>query len=292
MMLAGEYNPRQRLPLVPCSDGAGEVIAVGHGVTRVAPGDRVTGIFLQTYLAGPPTRERLRGSLGGPLDGMLAEQVVLPTDGLVKAPPHLSDIEASTLPCAAVTAWNALVEQGGLIAGDTVLVQGTGGVALFALQFTVLLGGRAIVLSSSDEKLHKARALGAWETVNYRTTPDWDAVARTLTAGAGVDHVVEVGGASTLERSIRAVRAGGTISIIGVLGGRTTPVALTPILMQNLRLQGVIVGSRDTFERMNRAVAQHTLRPVVDRVFAFEEAPDAFRYMAEGRQFGKVVIGI
>jgi NADPH:quinone reductase-like Zn-dependent oxidoreductase len=245
MMLAGEYNPRQRLPLVPCSDGAGEVLAIGEGVTRVSPGDRVVSIFLQTYLAGPPSRERLRGSLGGPLDGVLADRVVLAADGLVRAPAHLNHLETATLPCAAVTAWNALLEQGGCTAGDTVLIQGTGGVAIFALQLTVLLGARALVISSSDEKLARAAALGAWQTVNYRSTPDWDAVARTLTGGTGVDHVIELGGAGTLARSIRAVRVGGTISIIGVLAGKAAEVMLPPILMQNLRLQGVIVGSRD-----------------------------------------------
>jgi NADPH:quinone reductase-like Zn-dependent oxidoreductase len=292
LMVRGDYNPRQVLPLVPASDGAGEVLEVGPGVTRVKPGDRVMPIFAQTWVAGAPTRERLRGTLGGPLDGVLADRIVVSADGLVSTPPHLTDLEAATLPCAAVTAWNALAEQGGIRPGDVVLVQGTGGVSIFALQFATLLGARTIVTSSSDEKLGRARALGAWEVVNYRTTPDWDRAARALTNGVGVDHVIEVGGAETFARSLRAVRPGGTISVIGVLGGKTTEVSLTPILMQNLRLQGVLVGSRETFERMNRAIEQHGLRPVVDRVFPWDAAPDAFTWLSQGRHFGKVAIEI
>lgn len=290
LVLTGEYNPRQRLPLVPCSDGAGEVEAVGPGVTRVKPGDRVMSLFSQAWLAGPPTRAKLSATLGGPLDGTLAERVVLSADGLVHTPPHLSDVEAATLPCAGVTAWNALVTQGGLAPGDVVVVQGTGGVSVFALQFGVLAGARVIVTSSSDHKLERARALGAWHTINYRTTPDWDRTVRDLTDRLGADHIVEVGGAGTLARSLRAVRVGGTISIIGVLTGRTAEVMLTPILMQNLRLQGVIVGSRETFETMTRAMAHHALRPIVDRVFGFEEARDAFAWLEAGRHVGKVCI--
>jgi NADPH:quinone reductase-like Zn-dependent oxidoreductase len=292
LMLSGEYNPRQALPLVPCSDAAGEVAAVGPGVTRVKTGDRVLGLFSQAWLAGPPRRDRIRSSLGGPLDGVLADEIVLPEQGLVRTPDHLSDIEAATLPCAAVTAWNALVEQGAISAADTVLVQGTGGVSTFALLFARLHGARVIVTSSSDEKLARARALGASDTINYRTTPDWDKQARAATGHAGVDHVIEVGGADTLARSLRAVRPGGTISIIGVLGGKAAELLLTPILMQNLRLQGVLVGSRDTFETMNRAIAQHRLRPIVDTVFPFDSAPDAFRHLAAGQHFGKVVIAV
>lgn len=292
LMLTGEYNPRQPLPLVPCSDGAGEVEAVGPGVTRVKPGDRVMSLFSQAWLAGPPTRAKLSATLGGPLDGTLAERVALSADGLVHTPPYLSDVEAATLPCAGVTAWNALVTQGGIAPGDVVVVQGTGGVSIFALQFGVLAGARVIVTSSSDEKLERARALGAWHTINYRTTPEWDRAVRDLTDRVGADHIVEVGGAGTLARSLRAIRVGGTISIIGVLTGRTAEVMLTPILMQNLRLQGVIVGSRETFETMTRAMAHHAMRPVVDRVFGFEEARDALAWLASGRHFGKVCIQI
>jgi NADPH:quinone reductase-like Zn-dependent oxidoreductase len=292
LMLTGEYNPRQQLPLVPCSDGAGEVEAVGAGVTRVKPGDRVMSLFSQTWLAGPPTREKLAATLGGPLDGTLAERVVLSADGLVPTPPHLSDVEAATLPCAGVTAWNALVTQGSIAPGDVVVVQGTGGVSIFALQIGVLAGARVIVTSSSDAKLERARRIGAWQTINYRTTPDWDRAVRDLTDRRGADHIVEVGGAGTLARSLRAVRVGGTISVIGVLAGRTAEVMLTPILMQNLRLQGVIVGSRETFEALARAAAHHALRPVVDRVFGFEEAREALAWLAAGRHFGKVCIEV
>jgi NADPH:quinone reductase-like Zn-dependent oxidoreductase len=267
LMVIGDYNPRQPLPLIPCSDGAGEVIAVGPGVTRVKPGDRVMGAFSQTWIAGPPTREKLRGTLGGPLDGMLAERIVLPAEGLVHVPAYLSDVEAATLPCAAVTAWHALVEEAPPVAaGDTVLVQGTGGVSIFALQVARLHGARVIVTSSSDGKLERARALGAWQTINYSTTPDWDKAARAFTGGAGVDHIIEVGGAGTFGRSLRAVRVGGTVTIIGVLAGKTADVTMTLVLMQNLRLQGNLVGSREMFTRMTRAFEQHELallqRPV------------------------------
>ncbi len=292
LVLAGDYNPRQSLPLVPCSDGAGEVVAIGPGVSRVKPGDRVMGVFSQTWIAGPPTRDKLRGTLGSPLDGMLAEHVVLSADGLVHTPAYLSDVEAATLPCAAVTAWHALVELGRLQPGDTVLVQGTGGVSIFALQVARLLGARTIVTSSSDEKLARARTLGAWQTINYRTTPDWEKAARAFTDNVGVDHLIEVGGADTLGRALRAVRIGGTISIIGVLSGKSSQVLLTPILMQNLRLQGVMVGSREMFERMTRAFAQHEARPVVDVVFGFEEVPAAFAHLGAGRHFGKIGVVI
>ncbi len=289
-MVLGQYNPRQPLPLVPCSDGAGDVVAVGPGVTRVKPGDRVMAAFSQTFLAGPPTREKLKGTLGGPIDGTLAEQIVLPADALALTPAHLSDSEAATLPCAAVTAWNALIEQGALTAGDVVLVQGTGGVSIAALQLATLVGARVIVTSSSDAKLERAKALGAWHTINYKTTPEWDKAARGFTQNVGVDHIIEVGGGATLGPSLRAIRIGGTISIIGVLAGVSTEVPLLPILMQNLRLQGVFVGSRETLERMNRAIAQNGLRPVVDKTFAFEDAPDAFAYLGSGQHFGKVGI--
>ncbi|HEY0554266.1 MAG TPA: NAD(P)-dependent alcohol dehydrogenase, partial [Thermoanaerobaculia bacterium] len=194
LTVEGKYNPKQKLPLIPCSDGAGEVVTVGEGVTRVQPGDRVCTVFAQKWLAGRPTRERLRSTLGGPLDGTLAELAVFDQEGLVKTPDSLTDEEAATLPCAAVTAWSALVTEGGLTAGDTVLVQGTGGVSLFALQLAKILGARVIATSSSDEKLARVREMGADETINYREVPAWGVRAKELTGGAGVDHVVEVGG--------------------------------------------------------------------------------------------------
>jgi NADPH:quinone reductase-like Zn-dependent oxidoreductase len=292
MMVKGVYNPKQPLPLIPLSDGVGEVVAVGPGASRAKVGDRVAGLFAQGWLAGEPSRETLRTTLGGPLDGMLAEKVVLGDQGVVHVPEHLTDEEAATLPCAAVTAWSALVTEGGLKAGDTVLVQGTGGVSLFALQFARMAGARVIITSSRDEKLERARQLGASDGINYKTTPDWDRRARELTGGAGVDHVVEVGGAGTLERSLAAVRMAGRVSLIGVLSGRTSDLDIAPILMRKVRVQGVFVGHRETFEAMNRAIALHRLRPVVDRVFPFEEARAAFEHMESGAHFGKVVIRI
>ena len=290
MMVRGLYNPKQPLPLVPLSDGVGEVLRVGEGVTRVKAGDRVAGIFAQTWLAGPPTKAGLLSTLGGPLDGMLADHVVLHEDGLVHVPAYLTDEEAATLPCAAVTAWSALVEQGGLRAGETLLVLGTGGVSIFALQFARMAGARVIVTSSSDQKLERARSLGAAETINYKATPDWEKKTRELTDGVGVDHVLEVGGGGTFARSVRAVRVAGRISLIGILAGSTTDVSLTPILMQNIRVQGVMVGSRETFEAMNRAIALHRLRPVVDRVFPFAEARAALEHLAGQGHFGKIVV--
>ncbi|MDE0206618.1 MAG: NAD(P)-dependent alcohol dehydrogenase, partial [Candidatus Tectomicrobia bacterium] len=211
-----------QLPLIPLSDGAGEVVETGPGVSRVKPGDRVMGIFMQTWLAGEPTQADAASALGGALDGMLAEHVVLHENGLVRTPDYLSDEEAATLPCAAVTAWQGLMTKGGMQAGDTILVLGTGGVSVFALQFAGIAGARAIITSSSDAKLERAKELGAAHCINYRTTPDWDKKVLELTDGVGVDHVVEVGGVGTLEKSLQAVRVGGTVSLIGVLTGSGT----------------------------------------------------------------------
>jgi NADPH:quinone reductase-like Zn-dependent oxidoreductase len=292
LMVRGHYNPRQPLPLIPCSDGVGEVTAVGDGVSRVAVGDRVATSFFQTWIGGPPTADKIAGTLGGPLDGALAEQMVLSEEGVVPVPEHLTDVEAATLPCAALTAWSALVEQGEVGAGDIVLVQGTGGVSVFALQIARTLGARVIVTSSSETKLQRALELGAWKAVNYVDDPTWGKTVRTLTNGVGVDQVVEVGGAGTLEQSLKAVRVGGQVSVIGVLSGISSELNIIPILMQNIRLQGILVGSREGFERMNRAIVAHNLRPVVDRVFPFGEAPEALRHMASGSHFGKICINI
>ncbi len=292
LMVQGLYYPKQPLPLIPLSDGVGEVLRVGDGVTRVKAGHRVAPTFCQKWIAGPPTKTKLVSALGGPLDGTLGEQMILDEEGVVPVPAHLSDEEAATLPCAAVTAWSALVEQGGLRPGDTLVVLGTGGVSIFALQFAKILGARVIVTSSSDAKLERAKSLGADELVNYKTTPDWDRKVKDLTGGVGADHVLEVGGGGTFPRSVRAVRVGGQISLIGVLAGPTTEVNLAPILMQNIRVQGVIVGSRETFESMNRAVERHRLRPVLDRVFPFAEARAAFEHMAGQGHFGKIAIRI
>jgi len=292
LTVEGKYNPRLPLPLVPLSDGVGEVISIGEGVARVKVGDRVAANFSQKWLGGEPARSKLGASLGGPLDGMLSEFRALHEDGLVHIPSHLTDEEAATLPCAAVTAWNSLINLGGLRAGETVLLQGTGGVSIFALQFAKLSGARVIITSSSDEKLERAKELGADFGINYSTTPDWDKQAKLLTGGMGVDHIIEVGGAGTFANSLRSIKIGGHIGLIGNLSGNATEVNLVLILMQNLRIQGVLVGSRDTFEAMNRAIALHQLRPVIDRVFPFDEARQAFEYMASGSHFGKICIKI
>ena len=290
LMISGGYNPRQPLPLVPLSDGVGEVLAVGAGVSRVGVGDRVAAIFAQSWLEGEPSREALKSTLGGPRDGVLAEQVVLSEQGVVRIPSHLTDVQAATLPCAAVTAWRGLVEQGEVKPGETVLVQGTGGVSIFALQFALLAGARVIVTSSDDAKLDRARSMGAWQTINYRSVPAWGKRALELTGGAGVDHVIEVGGTGTLAQSMVAARPGGHISVIGILGGAAAEVNLLPILMQNLRLLGVIVGNRANFEAMNRAIEVHGLLPIVDRVFAWTDLREALAHLGSGQHFGKVCL--
>lgn len=294
LMVQGLYDPRQALPLVPCSDGVGVVEAVGEDVSRVAPGDRVMPCFVQGWLSGPVPRSKkaLRRTLGGPLDGTLAEARVFPAEALVRVPRHLTDEEAATLPCSALTAWNALVTQGSLRPGEIVVIQGTGGVSVAALQIATMVGARVVVTSSSDEKLERAKALGAWATINYRRTPDWGKEVKSLTGGEGADHVVEVGGVGTLEQSLRAVRPGGHLSIIGVLAGGRGEVSLFPVLMQNLRLQGVLVGSRDDLDALVRALEAHGSRPPVDRVFDWAEVREAFEHLAAGRHFGKIAIRV
>jgi NADPH:quinone reductase-like Zn-dependent oxidoreductase len=291
LMVTGLYNPKQPLPLVPCSDGAGEVVAVGPDVRSVKPGERVITTFAQGWLSGGLTKEKARSTLGGPLDGTLQELMLLPEHGVVKAPAGLSHAEAATLTCAGLTAWTALVGAE-TRAGDVVLAQGTGGVSIFALQLGRLLGARVIVTSSSDEKLERARALGAWETINYRSTPAWGTRARELTGGRGVDHVVEVGGAGTLAQSLAAVRPAGTVSVIGILSGTTTQLDLLPLLMQGLRIQGILVGHREGLEALARAVAAHGLKPVVDRVFPWTEARAALEHLQRGAHVGKVCLEV
>jgi NADPH:quinone reductase-like Zn-dependent oxidoreductase len=286
----GLYGKGVPYPIIPLSDGAGEVVGIGPGVTRVAVGDRVAGIFMQTWIAGRLDEEKGRSALGGSIDGVLAEYVVLNQEGLVKIPEHLSYEEGATLPCAAVTAWHALATSGHLMAGESVLTQGTGGVSIFALQFARMFGARVIATSSSDEKLKRVAEMGASVGINYKTTADWEKPVREAIR-TGVDHVVEVGGAGTLEKSMKAVRVGGTITLIGVLTGGAGQVNPRPLLMNNIRLQGIYVGSREMFEDMNRAIALHKMRPVIDRVFPFADAGAAFRHLESGAHFGKVVIG-
>jgi NADPH:quinone reductase-like Zn-dependent oxidoreductase len=292
LMVRGEYNPRQKLPLIPLSDGVGEVIAVGEGTMRVKVGDRVAGLFTQGFYARQMLRDPtvFRRTLGGPVDGMLTELAVLSEEGVVLVPEYLSDVEAATLPCAALTAWSAIVSQSELEPGDTVVVQGTGGVSLFALQIARLAGHRVIITSSSDEKLERAKKLGAAGVINYKKTPEWSKEVRAMTMGRGADLVVEVGGAGTIAQSIKAVRPGGQVCVIGVLSGPSSEVSLLPILMTNIRLQGVFVGSRVEFDAMNKALAEHRVRPEIDRVFPFTESRAAFEHFAKGGHFGKVCI--
>ena len=290
LTIQGQYNPRQPLPLIPLSDGVGEVVEVGERVSRFKVGERVAGIFAQAWLGGEPNQERLRSTLGGPFDGMLAEYVLLDQQGAVRVPDHLSDEEAACLPCAGVTAWAALTKYRQLTPGQSVLLQGTGGVSIFALQFAKLLGATVIITSSSDDKLQRARQLGADHLINYHQQPDWEKPVRSLTDKLGVDHIVEVGGAGTFERSLKALRAGGFIAMIGVLTGRAAPLSVIPILMSSITVQGITVGSRDDFEALNRAVAAAGLRPVVDRVFSFAEVPEALKLLERGGHFGKIVI--
>lgn len=278
------------LPLIPISDGVGEVIAIGEGVGRVAVGDRVCPLMIQSWISGPPTMERLTSTLGGPLDGVMTEYMVLSEQGIVKTSDHLSDEEAAALPCAALTAWSAIVTDGQVKAGDRVLVQGTGGVSLFALQFAKLLGAHVIVTSSSDDKLQRAVNLGADEGLNYVSTPEWGKEVRAMAGADGVDLIVEVGGQKTLPQSLRAIRAGGTINLIGVLSGLNMDVSLGLIVIRKVRLQGITVGNRDGMEAMMRAISQHAIKPVIDRTFTFEELREALDYLARGVHFGKVCI--
>jgi NADPH:quinone reductase-like Zn-dependent oxidoreductase len=298
MVVKGLYNPKMVLPRIPCSDGAGEIVAIGEGVTRVTVGDRVCGIFMQRWLDGAPTADKSKAALGGDVDGMLAEYVVLHEDGVVRFPAHLTYEEAATLPCAGVTAWNALHHGGDtacpVAVGETVLIQGTGGVSIFALQFASLLGAKVIGTSSSEEKLARAHAMGLAAGCNYRVRPEWSKWAMETTEGVGVGRIIEVGGAGTLGQSLRAARVGGMIAQIGVLSGGsvTDALALTPILHKQLRVQGIYVGSRTMFEQMNEAISKAKLRPVVDRVFALGQAREAFQHMESASHFGKIVIRV
>lgn len=277
-------------PRIPNSDGAGTVTAIGPGVTGVAVGDRVASCFFQDWSAGPCSVDVMNSALGGALDGVLAEEVVLKAGGVIPVPEHLSLEQAATLPCAALTAWHALAETGRVTAGQTVLLLGTGGVSIFALQFAKVMGARVILTSSSDEKLERARAMGADETVNYRTTPDWEKAVLDLTGGVGADVTVEVGGAGTLTRSIAATRVGGTIGLIGILtGGEINP---TLIMRKSLKVQGIYVGSRQMFTEMNAALALHRIEPVIDRSFAFDDAKSAYHAMEAAGHFGKIVITV
>lgn len=295
-----QYYPDQTFPIVLGSDGAGEVVTVGAGVERPAVGDRVAGAFAQGWISGARTWDRWLTHLGGQLDGVFQDYVLLEADGAIPVPSHLTDVEAAAATSAAATAWRALVELGRIEPGQTVLVQGTGGVAVFALQFAHLAGARVVVTSSSEQKLERARELGAWATVNYRTTPDWDEEVLELTGGEGVDHVVETAG--DLERSIRSLRVGGLISAVGYVGQLDLTSGAGPawaysapiisLLVRNVRLQALSCAPAETFRGMYRAMEATQLRPAVDRVFAFEEVVEALRYLQAGEHVGKVCVQV
>jgi NADPH:quinone reductase-like Zn-dependent oxidoreductase len=278
-----------RLPIIPFSDGAGEVAAVGDGVTRISVGDRVCPMFFQSWFDGGPSASGRRLALGGTRPGVLQEMMVLDAEGVSRFPPHLTFEEAATLPCAALTAWRALFVEAGLRPGETVLVQGTGGVSIFALQFAKLAGAAVIVTSSSDEKLERAKALGADHTINYRSVPEWGKAAAEWT-GAGVDHIVEVGGKDTFQQSLEAARVGGTILVIGVLSGFAQQIAIPTLFAKNLRVIGLSVGSRKMFEEMASAIDRNRMKPVIDRTVTFDAVPEALKLMQQGGHFGKIVV--
>jgi len=290
-ILTQKYMATLPLPYVPASDCGAEVVEVGEEVTRFKVGDRVTPLYTQGWHDGYPTPEqRTKRTLGAPLSGVLQDYVVVPAEDAVSIPSNLSDAEAATLPIAALTAWSTL-QEGGIKTGDTVLVQGTGGVALFALQFAKIMGARVVALSSSDEKLGRAKQLGADVGINYRVTPGWGLAVKEATGGRGVDIIVETAGA-TMEQSLAAVAFGGFIGIVGFVAGMKAEIPLRSIIGPMIRIQGIAVGSRARFEAMNRAIALHKLKPVVDSTFPLEKAAEAFRHMEQGKHFGKVVISI
>ncbi|MBI1347954.1 zinc-binding dehydrogenase [bacterium] len=278
---------------IPASDGAGVVVACGPGVSNWTPGDRVCGSFFQTWESGPFEVRHHQHDLGGTIDGMLAEHVLLSATGMVRIPDYLSDAEAATLPCAAVTAWQSLFVRGQLQRDATVLALGTGGVSVFVLQLATAAGARVIITSSRDEKLVRARELGAWQTINYSATPDWEKEVWQMTGHQGVDHVMEVGGPGTLEKSLKSVSASGQIALIGVLTGFGAPsCSLFPLVAKNARFDGIYVGSRTDFEHLMAFMTTHQIHPVIDREFSFAETPAAYEYLASGDHFGKIVIRV
>lgn len=289
MVAEGQYNPKLKRPMIPLSDGVGVVAETGPGVTRFKAGDRVAGIFMQEWISGPIDRAKSKSALGGAIQGVLSEYRTFSEEGLVPVPGHLSDTEAACLPCAGVTAWHALFEERQARPGDTVLIQGTGGVSTFALQFAAAAGLRPVVISSSDQKLERTRELGAVHTINYRQQPDWEKAVLAIVP-EGVDFVVEVGGADTITRSMKAVRMGGMIAVIGALTGAAPTIEPRPILMNSLRVQGIYVGSRMMFEHMNRALELHKIHPIVHRVFPWLEAREAMKAMKEQSHFGKICL--
>ena len=292
IVAAGGYNRNDTRPVVPLSDGAGVVEAVGERVTDFAVGDRVVNCFFRDWIDGEPDEAAMNSAYGGGIDGVLAERVVFPQRALLPIPEHLSFAEAACLPCAALTAWQALSAKGNLRPGQSVLCLGTGGVSVFALQLAKAAGATVYVTSSSDEKLERATEMGADGTVNYRTTPDWHKAIRQQTGGRGVDHVVEVGGPGTLAKSMRACALNGQIGLIGVLTGTDGEVNPLPCVFERLTIHGIYVGSRTMFEAMNEHLVAHSVRPVVDRTFPFEAAIEAYERLESGSHFGKIVVTI
>jgi NADPH:quinone reductase-like Zn-dependent oxidoreductase len=292
IVLQGKYDRHPTVGRVPLSDGAGEVVAVGPAVTKFKQGDRVAACFFQGWPAGRFSGEMHRTALGGPIDGVLTEQAKFHEDGLVHLPANYSFEEGATLPCAALTAWQSLIVRGELVPGETVLLLGTGGVSIFGLQIAKMSGAKVIITSSSDEKLERARQLGADAVINYLTTPEWGKAAANLAGRDGVDHVIEVGGAGTFLQSVRACRFGGKIGMIGILSGIEVKTKIFPIVHKSATVFGIYVGSGEMFEELNRALEQSNVRPVIDKVFPFAAAREAFEYMASGSHFGKVVIRV
>lgn len=295
LLIAGSYNPRQPLPVILLSDAAGVVVEVGPNVTHIKRGDRVVASFFPNWEGGAPNAATLTSEaayVAYPADGVLSELHVFNARGLFSIPLHLSFVEAATLPCAALTAWSAIITLGQVKPGDLVLVQGTGGVALFALQFAKLAGATVIVTSSSDEKLERARALGADHGINYCSTVEWGKAAQVWAGGRSLDHIVELGGADTLDRSIRAIRPGGTLSLIGVLSGAKPAINLPLVVMRQVRMQGVTVGSNQGFVAMLNAITTHNLTPVIGHVFGFDDTIAALKLMASGTTFGKITVEI
>ena len=292
LMVRGHYHPNLQFPRIPVSDGAGEIVAIGEDVTSWKVGDRVVVPFFPDWLDGAMTPAKTAGALGGNADGMLREFITIRADAPVPIPDHLSFEQAATLPCSAVTAWNSLFVAGTLKPGETVLIQGTGGVSLFGLQFAKLAGAEIILISSSDEKLERGHAMGAHHLINYRHQPDWEKNVLALTQRRGVDVTIEVGGSGTLARTMRATANSGRISLVGILAGAGGDVSILPILHKAITVNGIYVGSRAMFETMNVALARHRLEPVIDRIFSFDEAPDAFRHLEGAGHFGKVVIRV
>ncbi|MEM6469576.1 MAG: NAD(P)-dependent alcohol dehydrogenase [Planctomycetota bacterium] len=286
----GGYMRNDRRPIVPLSDGAGEIVEAGSGVTRWRVGDRVSPNFVQDWIDGPPTGEVLATGLGGGIDGVLSEEIIVPERSLVSIPDSMSFIEAATVPCAAVTAWHALFHRGDLTAGQSVLLLGTGGVSIFALQMAAAIGAKTIVTSSSDEKLEKARQLGASETINYRQHDEWHKEVKRLTNGVGVDHVVEVGGPGTLERSLKSAAVDGQIHLIGVLDSPAAKVSPMLSVFNLIRINGIYVGSREMHEETLRFLTRHRISPVIDRAFEFEDSLNAYRHLASQKHIGKVII--